>query len=287
MTKTSGVRSRTSAANHPLRDRVTPTMPLPDFRNHPNLKLAVSGTFSSGKSTTSEALSVATGITRTHAKTSRQLLVDLVPGKTVMELSAMELVKLGLRRFEERVHNESGEGPFISDGGVFHEWVYFEARMRVGINPGATWWFQSIKKLMGLPVKHFYQRYTDTLGEITRARAKRIYDAYVHLPVEFDMEPDGHRPVSEPFRRLSDDLLIAALEELEIPYRVVGGSIEERVSTIIDLFGLPLVVPLAEAIGIAEERVTADLDDLKADARYHEAQRKKSLLRQIQYAMRY
>ncbi|GLW90038.1 ATP/GTP-binding protein [Actinokineospora globicatena] len=287
MTAISTARSRGSAADRPLRDRVRPTMTLPNFHDHPTLKLAVSGTFSSGKSTTSEALSVATGIPRTHAKTSRQLLVDLVPGKTVMELSAMELVKLGLRRFEERVHNESGTGPFISDGGVFHEWVYFEARMRVGINPGAAWWFQGIKKLMGLPVKHFYQRYTDTLGHVTRARAKRIYDAYVHLPVEFDMEPDGHRPVSEPFRRLSDDLLIAALEELEIPYRVVGGTVEQRVTTIIDLFGLPLAVPVPEAIEIAEQRVATDLDDLKADARYHEAQRKKSLLRQIQYAMRY
>jgi hypothetical protein len=116
-----------------------PTRDLPSFKDNPDLKLAISGTYSTGKSTTTEALSIATGIPRTHAKTSRELLVDLVPGKTVMELSAMELVKLGLRRFEERVHNEAGEGPFISDGGVFHEWVYFEARMQVGINPGATW----------------------------------------------------------------------------------------------------------------------------------------------------
>lgn len=269
------------------RDAVDPQMELPSFRDNPQLKLAISGTFSSGKSTTTEALSIATGIPRTHAKTSRQLLVDLVPGKTVMELNAMELVKLGLRRFEERVHNEAGPGPFISDGGVFHEWVYFEARMRVGINPGATWWFQTIKKIVGLPVKHFYQRYTDTLGDITRNRAKRIYDAYVHLPVEFDMEPDGHRPVSEPFRRLSDDLLVAAIEDLQIPYRVVGGTVAERVTTIIELFDLPTVMSVEDAIAEAQTRVRHDLDDLKADARYHEAQRQKSLWRQLSYAMRY
>lgn len=287
MTAIAEISTRRTGSAQSMKERVAPTMPLPSFQEHPGLKLAISGTFSSGKSTTTEALSIATGIPRTHAKTSRQLLVDLVPGKTVMELNAMELVKLGLRRFEERVHNESGSGPFISDGGVFHEWVYFEARMRVGINPGATWWFQLIKKVMGLPVKRFYQRYTDTLGEITRARSKRIYDAYVHLPVEFDMEPDGHRPVSEPFRRLSDDLLIAALEDLKIPYRVVGGSIPERVKTIVELFELPVVMPIEDAIAKAQERVKTDLDDLKADARFHEAQRQKSLLRRIQYAMRY
>jgi len=252
-----------------------------------DLRLAISGTYSTGKSTTTEALSIATGLPRTHAKTSRELLIDLVPGKTVMELSAMELVKLGLRRFEERVHNESGPGPFISDGGVFHEWVYFEARMRVGINPGSPWWVSAIKTVAGVPVKHFYQRYTDTLGAITRARAKRIYDAYVHLPVEFDMHPDGHRPVSEKFRRLSDDLLIEALEDIGLPYHIVGGPIPERLEKIIDLFDLPRVVPLDEAIQEAESRVRAATDVLEADARFHDAQRRKSLPRRLAWAMRY
>lgn len=252
-----------------------------------DLRLAISGTYSTGKSTTTEALSIATGLPRTHAKTSRELLIDLVPGKTVMELSAMELVKLGLRRFEERVHNESGPGPFISDGGVFHEWVYFEARMRVGINPGSPWWVSAIKTVAGLPVKHFYQRYTDTLGAITRARATRIYDAYVHLPVEFDMHPDGHRPVSEKFRRLSDDLLIEALEDIGLPYHVVGGPIPERLEKIIDLFDLPRVVPLDEAIQEAESRVRAATEVLEADARFHDAQRRKSFPRRLAWAMRY
>jgi len=252
-----------------------------------NLKLAISGTYSTGKSTTTEALSIATGLPRTHAMTSREILIDLIPGKTVMDLNAMELIKLGLRRFEERVHNESGPGPFISDGGVFHEWVYFEARMRVGINPGAPKWFQAVKKITGLPVKHFYQNYTDTLGEVTRMRAKRLYDAYVHLPVEFDMHPDGHRPVSEPFRRLSDDLLLEALQGLEIPYHVVGGPIPERVDRIIELFDLPQVVPTAEAIALAQVRVKAATDVLEQDARFHEAQRKKSFGRQLRYALRY
>lgn len=252
------------------------------------IKLAILGTYSSGKSTTTEALSLATGIPRTHAMTSRQILVDLVPGKTVMELNAMELVKLGLRRFEERVHNEgAGNESFISDGGVFHEWVYFEARMRVGINPGAPRWVSAVKTVTGLPVKRFYQRYTDALGEVTKARAGRIYDAFVHLPVEFDMEPDGHRPVSEEFRRLSDELILQTLKELGKPYHIVGGSIPERIERIVDLFDLPLVMPIDKAIELAEIRVREDIEDLKSDARYHEAQRQKSLGRRIAWALRY
>lgn len=252
------------------------------------IRLAISGTYSTGKSTTTEALSIATGIPRTHAMTSREILLDLIPGKTVMELNAMELVMLGLRRFEERVHNEGvGVDSFISDGGVFHEWVYFEARMRVGINPGAPWWVGAVKRVTGLPVKHFYQRYTDTLGVVTKSRAKRIYDAYVHLPVEFDMDPDGHRPVSEKFRRLSDELLIQSLEEIGLPYHIVGGSVRERLEKIIDIFDLPLVVPLDEAIALAETRVAAAIEVLKEDSRYHDAQRTKSFGRRLAYALRY
>ena len=35
--------------------------------------------------------------------------------------------------------------------------------------------------------------------------------SFSHLPVEFPMKPDGHRPVSAPFRRRSDELPIETL----------------------------------------------------------------------------
>jgi AAA domain len=252
------------------------------------IRLAISGTYSTGKSTTTEALSIATGIPRTHAMTSREILMDLIPGKTVMELNMMELIMLGMRRFEERVHNEGvGVDSFISDGGAFHEWVYFEARMRVGINPGAPWWFNAVKSVTGLPVKRFYQRYVDMLGVVTKRRARGLYDAYVHLPVEFDMAPDGHRPVSEKFRRLSDQLLIQALEEIGLPYHVVGGTIPERLEKIIDTFQFPVVVPIEDAIAEAQNRVTRAIEVLKNDERFHAAQRAKSLRRRLAFALRY
>jgi hypothetical protein len=51
------------------------------------LRLAVSGTYSSGKTTTSEALSIATGIPRTDALTAREITVNLFPGRRFHELS--------------------------------------------------------------------------------------------------------------------------------------------------------------------------------------------------------
>jgi acyl-CoA synthetase (AMP-forming)/AMP-acid ligase II len=144
--------------------------------------------------------------------------------------------------------------------------------MRVGINPGAAWWVSAIKNVTGIVNKRFYQRYTDTLGEITRDRAKRIYDAYVHLPVEFDMERDGYRPVSEKFRRVSDELLIESLENMGIPYRVVGGSIPDRLEQIIKYFDLPQVMSIEDAI------TQALLDFEKLLGRYGEPRKPRRML---------
>jgi nicotinamide riboside kinase len=254
----------------------------------PVVRLAVSGTYSTGKSTTTEALSIATGIPRTHAMTSREILLDLVPGKQVMDLTAAELVALGLRRLEERIHHEAAQpGSFISDGSVIHEWIYGEARMLAGINPGAGPLLRLTKAVVGLPYKRFYRQYMHAYGMIVKARAKRSYDSYVHLPVEFAMNADGHRPVSEPFRELSDRLLIDTLDELEIPYLVVRGSVEQRLEQIVRHLDLPLVVPMDEAVATAHERVQQGVEILEADSRHHDAQRAKSRTKRIKYALRY
>jgi hypothetical protein len=250
------------------------------------LRLAVSGTYSSGKTTTTEALSIAAGIARTDALTAREILVDLIPGKQFQQLNASELLMLGLRRLEERIHTEAQQtGSFVSDGSVLHEWIYGEVRMRIGINPGASLGHRAVKRVAGIPVKPFMQRYMDAYGGVVKARAKRLYDVFVHLPIEFQMQADGHRPVSEKYRQLSSDLLIETLEELEIPYHIVGGTVPERVERIVDLFSLPLVVPVDEAVELAAERIRigkeAVAEKLIANTR------PVSLRRRIGYALRY
>jgi nicotinamide riboside kinase len=254
----------------------------------PIVRLAVSGTYSSGKSTTTEALSIATGIPRTHAMTAREILMDVAPGKQLTELSAAELLALGLRRLEERIHHEAAQpGSFVSDGSVIHEWIYGQARMRMGIHPGAGQLLRLTKAVVGLPSKRFYRQYMDAYGMIVKARARRSYDSFIHLPVEFVMKTDGHRPVSEDFRALSDELLIATLDELQIPYILVRGTVQQRLEQITERLGLPIVTPLDEAVAKAQERVAASLAVIEADSRYHDAQRAKSLTRRMKYALRY
>lgn len=251
------------------------------------LKIAVSGTYSSGKTTTTEALSLLTGIPRTHAKTSREILLEALPGKQVQELNGRELIQLGLLRLEERIANEEKViGPFFSDGSVIHEWIYGQARMIVGINPSDGFIARNIKKIIGLPYKHFYQGYMDAYGVVVKTRAKRLYDAFVHLPVEFPLVGDNHRPVSEEFRALSDKILIDTLNELKIPYYVIGGSVKERLERIIEIFSLPMLMPIDEAIEKAKEKVANFLAVLESDARHHSHHRNKSFLRRLKYNLR-
>ncbi|GIX21384.1 MAG: ATP-binding protein [Gammaproteobacteria bacterium] len=252
------------------------------------LRLAVSGTYGTGKTTTTEALAIATGLSGTHARTARELLAEDFPGKTLEDLSASELIRLGLRRLEERIHHEAAQpGGFVSDGSVIHEWIYGEARMRFGINPNAGILRKLVSELAGLPVKPFYKTYMAGYGALVKARAKRMYDAYVHLPVEFPLPEDGHRPVSERFRHASDALLIETLDALEIPYIIIRGSIAQRLSTIIEHFGLPIAVPIDVAVQTAETRVAQQAAEIRRHAEAAARDRNRSWWRKIKYAFRY
>lgn len=95
------------------------------------LRIAISGTYSTGKTTTSYALSYLTGIPRTHAQTMREILPQILPGKRLEECTPVDLYELGIRRLTERVSCESRlETSFISDGSALHEWVYGRARLK-------------------------------------------------------------------------------------------------------------------------------------------------------------
>ncbi|GAA4224096.1 AAA family ATPase [Actinomadura meridiana] len=251
------------------------------------LRLVVSGTRSTGKSTTAEVLSIATGIPLARAMTAHEFLHDLVPGNQLAELSASELSTLGMRRLEERMHKEATRsGSFIADGSVIHEWIYGVVRMQIGVHPGPVLPEKLLKSVAGLPRRRVYRQYMEAYGTVAKAYAKSSCDGYIHLPVEFPLVPDGHGPVSEEFRKLSDELFVQTLNELKIPYLVVGGTIRQRIDKIIDLFGLPLKMSLDDAISIGKGRVRRAAELLEIKTRPRPAQRCPSKLRRIKCALR-
>ncbi|ASW53296.1 ATP-binding protein [Plantactinospora sp. KBS50] len=219
------------------------------------MRIAVSGTYSTGKTTTSIALAELTGIPRTHAKTMREILPEALPGKRLEDCTGPELFQLGMRRYAERaVHESHLADGFISDGSSIHEWVYGKVRVLVGIHPtddGAV---------PGGPVtteQRLFEEVIDNMGAVVKQHAKRAYDVFLHLPVEFPLVADGHRPVSERFRRLSDELLLSTLEEYGIPYHIVGGTIAQRLRRAVELLDLPVRVDLDEAVARAYAEMAA------------------------------
>jgi hypothetical protein len=219
------------------------------------MNLAISGTYSVGKTLTTMAVSHLTGLPRSAAKTMRELLPISVPGKTLEECTAPEIIMLIMRRNQERAVNEShlGNG-FVSDGSSLHEWCYGTVRVTVGINPNESVSLDTVEMTDEIC---FYAGVLTQMGVPARQHAKAAYDAFVHLPIEFPLVADGHRPVNERFRSLADDMLLKVLRELDIPVHIVGGSVAERLERITELFDFTPKMSVAEAIDRAERDYAA------------------------------
>lgn len=219
------------------------------------MKLAISGTYSSGKTFTTMALAHLTGMPRSAAKTMRELLPISVPGKTLEECTAAEILMLITRRNTERAVNESHLGDtFISDGSSLHEWIYGTVRVLVGINPNDSVDLDTVEKTGELV---FFEEVINALGVPAKQHALASYDAFVHLPIEFPLVADGHRPVNEKFRALADQMIQGEITKLGIPNVTIGGSIPERLEGITAHYNLPRVMSIDEAIRRAQEEYDA------------------------------
>jgi hypothetical protein len=228
--------------------------------------IVVSGTYSTGKTTTTMTLSLATGIPMINALSAREILVSLYPEREFQHMSSTELLALGLKRMEERIREEAiiraSGNSFISDGSVLNEWIYGTVRMKVGINPGAPFLQRFVKAIMGFAAKPFFRRYLSAYGQVTSIHAKAWYTHVVHLPIEFPMDPDGHRPVSEKYRTLSDVEMQKTFETLGMPVYVVTGSVAQRVEKIMGLLDLPQIKPIEEAEAEAREVLSSNSEAL-------------------------
>ncbi|MGW4647590.1 AAA family ATPase [Kitasatospora sp. NPDC004289] len=222
------------------------------------MRIAISGTYSSGKTFTSYALAHLTGIPRTRARTMRELLPEAVPGKTLEQCTAAELVQLIVRRHSERAVFESRFGDaFISDGTSLQEWIYGSVRVIVGINPNASLHLGELESVDRTPEIKVFDEVMAQLGVYFKQHVQQTYDVFVHLPNELALAKDGHRPVNERFRSMADERLLEMAAELGIPAHIVGGTIPERLERILEVFGLQPKMGIEEAIELAQREYQA------------------------------
>ncbi len=199
-------------------------------QNNNGKRIVISGTYGTGKTTATRELSRLTGIPPAVARGMREILPEAFPGKKLEDCLPSELVQLGMIRFgERRVQEARLSDGFISDGSAVHEYAYGYGRQLEGASGRGS-------EIFG----EGYKFAINAFGEVVKKHAKQAYTHIVHLPVEFPLASDGHRPVSEAFRQKADEILRNTWKELGFNYHVVGGTIEERIKKIVDILGLDI-----------------------------------------------
>lgn len=229
------------------------------------MKIAISGTYSSGKTFTAMVLSHYTGVPRLLSKTMREIMPGLIPGKRLAEVSPEEFLHLVIARHIGRVECEIMQGSsYISDGTSLQELLYGEARLVHGINPSVGT-KENGQYAADIP---FFARVLKEISRSLKAHVAKTYDIFFHLKHELPLTADGHRPMNADFRDLVDQRLLEILNEIGIPYVIVSGDVEQRVKTISENLNLKPVMSITEAI----ERAT--LDYKAQDLRFEEERSK-------------
>ncbi len=218
------------------------------------MKIAISGTYSSGKTITVMALSHFTNYPRTLAKAIREIIVDAMPGKNLADVTPAEFLNLMMLRHTGRVAQEVLlPNGFISDGSSLNEWLYGAARIMYGMNPNATFADDTIQYRDISEEMQFFEKVVEQYGISFKRHVKNTFDFFIHLRHELPIKNDGHRPMNTRFRDTINKMMLSALDELKIPYYEVSGTIAERLSQITDLLEITTVINVEEAISRAQE----------------------------------
>src|SRR5690606_27688248 len=229
-------------------------------------RIVISGTYCTGKTSLSLALSLATRIPTTHAPTMREILPGLFPGTSLKDCSYAQLLRLGMERFERRLHAEAGLSTgFISDGCPLQEWLYGSTRLITGAYPDENNWTMLWKKLKNYRQYQDFELLLAGFEKMAKTYAKNSYDIFFHLPVEFPFVEDGHRPTSERFRRVSEERLLACYYELEISPVIISGTIHERLAHILNHLNLEPLISLDQAIQYGIELKKQNFDRISLE----------------------
>ena len=217
-------------------------------------RIVISGTYCTGKTSLSIALSLATGIPTTHAPTMREILPWLFPGTSLKDCSYAQLLRLGMERFERRMHAEAGLFTgFISDGCPLQEWLYGSTRLITGAYPEENSWTMLWKKLKNYREFRDFELLLAGFEKMAKTYTKNSYDIFFHLPVEFPFVEDGHRPTSERFREESEKILLNTYRKIHIEPVVLSGTISERVEKALKMLKVEKVISISKAIELSEK----------------------------------
>ncbi len=172
------------------------------------MKIAITGTHSSGKTTLARSASELLGLQFMRGDTIKQIMEATFPNKSLDDLTKEENWKLESLGLDSRIDAEKEHESFISDGCTLNSIAYLTVKLGV-----------DIKK-----IKDF-----NIFCDKAKKNAEK-YDYIIYLPPEIPLENDGFRPMSEKFRIEIDKMLCEILKDYK--FYVVKGSLEERLEQI-------------------------------------------------------
>lgn len=232
-------------------------------------RIVISGTYCTGKTSLALALSLASGIPRTHAPTMRQILPSIFPGLPLKACSYPQLLRLGMERFQQRIQAEADfPAGFISDGCPLQEWLYGSTRLLTGAYPEENKYSMWLKKIKNYRQYRDFELLLTGFEKMAKAYTLNHYDLFFHLPVEFPFVLDGHRPTSERFRTVSEQRLLACYQELKISPYQLRGDVEDRMYDALHILKVDPVMPVPLAIIKAEEIRAQQFDNVRLEDSY-------------------
>lgn len=169
-------------------------------------RIAIVGSFSTGKTTTAEIL-------------ARRLDLPLLPEV------AREVVELGFKLdkdagpetetliFLRQYNNELSTPEFVGDRSLIDVMAY------------AGWVLANQTR-----TKEFYL--WDECVRLAERRLRTSYSHVFYLPIEFPIVLDGLRPDDPAFQKDIDERLLGLLRASDIEYETITGAVDERIEKI-------------------------------------------------------
>lgn len=172
------------------------------------MRIAITGTHSSGKTTLARLCSEYFGLRFVRGDTVQQIMRQHFPGKSLNVLTKKEQWKLENLVLLSRIRAEENQISFVSDGCTLNSIAYARAKLGKGVN-----------KIKGFD--QFCNLATDNALN---------YDFIIYIPPEIPLVDNGFRPTSKEFRLLVDRILCEILKDCK--FYTVSGSPEERLRQI-------------------------------------------------------
>lgn len=174
-------------------------------------RIAIVGSFSTGKTTLAEEAAPKLGLPLLP-EVAREV-ADLG-----FKLDKDATVEVETLIFLRQYHNEMTHPEFIGDRSLIDVMAY------------AGWVLDNQERRKEFAL-------WDTCLQIARHNLRSQYSDVFYLPVEFDIVPDGLRPLDPEFQSDIDRRVVHLLETNDIQYRTLTGTVEERMNGLVEAVG--------------------------------------------------